>query len=388
MIAFIQPGGIEGPGGAPKYLRSILQGEHPPVLSINTGIDGSPASPLAREIQLPHRPFFGRIERTRYHTLVNRLDGVFRPVFEARLRKILKENRVQAIHLIPHTYALVGVSRLARKMNIPLFLNVQDDIDYLVGGHPLRGEINAELGEAWRNAAGIFAISDALGKEYSRRFGEREYSVVTDGLKSVAEAPHICPERSLRLYFMGLFHQSYGENLRAALDGLKIVRERHPDWEISFTSRSESVACEVRADDVPVRIYKFAPSESVVDTDMLEADLLYLPLPFQGRALSLSRYSMSTKMVSYLGSGWPIFYHGPTDAAAGQVLAEHGAATVCATLDPAAIAEKLEEAMRNRIATAECGLALARSLFLLADQQQRLWSRILATVQPKAPHGE
>jgi len=380
MIAFIQPVGIQGAGGAPKFLRSILQGEHPPVLSINTGFENVAAGPLAQEIHLMPRPNFGRIERTRYHSLFLALDGVCRPLFEARLRKILTENRVQAIHLIPHTYALVTVNKLAREMDIPLFLNVQDDIEYIAGGHPLLGRIQEALGDAWRCATRIFSISDALGKEYSRRFGAREFSVITDGLKSIVDGPCRRPERSLRLYFMGLFHHGYGENLRAALDALKIVRERHPDWDISFTSRSESVACEVRADDVPVRIYKFAPSESVVDTDMLEVDLLYLPLPFSGRALSLSRYSMSTKMVSYLGSGLPIFYHGPSNAAAGQLLEGHGAATICATLDPAAIAEKLEEAMRERASTVERALELARSQFMLADQQQRFWSCIQMTL--------
>jgi hypothetical protein len=380
MIAFIQPAGLQGPAGLPKLLRGLLQGEHPPVLSINTSMGGAPKSSLAREIHLLRRPSFGRIERTRYLSQILKLEGVYRPLFEARLRNIFKKNHVQLIHLIPHTYAIVTVYKLSREMGIPLFLNVQDDIEYNAYGHPLLGEINEALGEAWRNAAGIFSISDALGKEYSRRYGVREYSIVTDGLKTIADGPRNRPQRSLRLYFMGLFHQGYGENLRAALDALKILRGRHPDWDISFTSRSESVACEVRADDVPVRIYGFAPSESVVETDMQEADFLYQPLPLYGRALSLSRFSMSTKMVSYLGSGLPIFYHGPVDAAAGQLLQEHGAATICATLDAEAVAEKFEEAMQERASTVERALKLARSQFMLVDQYERFWSRINAAI--------
>jgi hypothetical protein len=175
---------------------------------------------------------------------------------------------------------------------------------------------------------------------------------------------------------MGLFHQSYDANLRAALDAMKIIRERHPDWDISFTSRSNSVACDLRADDVPVQVHGFAPNESVVDTDMLEADFLYLPLPFHGRALRMSRYSMSTKMVRYLGSGLPILYHGPAEAAAGALLQQHGAATVCTTLDAAVVAEKFEEAMRERTSTVKRALELARSQFMLADQQERLWKSI------------
>jgi hypothetical protein len=238
----------------------------------------------------------------------------------------------------------------------------------------------AGLGEAWRNARGLFVISDEIGQEYFRRYGARKYEIVTDGLTSVPEAPLSRPARSLRLYFMGIFHVHFGLNLRAILDALKIVRSQHPDWDISVTSRGGWHSCPVNTDDVPVKVIPFAPDASVVEEDMLSADLLYLPLPFQAVAANFGRFSMSTKMVTYLGSGLPILYHGPRGAAACKILEEHQAAVICTTLDPEVIAKQLVDAASNRDIIVNNALQLARSRFMLADQQRRFWQPIVAAL--------
>jgi hypothetical protein len=177
---------------------------------------------------------------------------------------------------------------------------------------------------------------------------------------------------------MGLFHQTYGENLRALLDALQLVRDRYPTWDISVTCRSESISCAVRPGDVPVTVLPFEPDERIVEKDMLSADLLYQPLPFGPSTLNFRRFSMSTKMVTYLGSGLPILYHGPDDAAACHLLAEHGAAIVCTTLDAQTIARQLVEGDTHRKAIVNGALRLARARFMLIDQQHRFWEPIIA----------
>lgn len=113
---------------------------------------------------------------------------------------------------------------------------------------------------------------------------------------------------------------------------------------------------------------------------MLSADLLYLPLPFQEFARAFSRFSLSTKMITYLGSGLPIFYHGPGDAAAGKLLARHDAAAICTTLNAEEISKQLLDAIARREAIVGSALSLARSQFLLADQQRRFWEPIRAAL--------
>ncbi|MGA9061719.1 MAG: hypothetical protein WB341_08650, partial [Terracidiphilus sp.] len=70
-------------------------------------------------------------------------------------------------------------------------------------------------------------------------------------------------------------------------------------------------------------------------------------------------------------------YHGPEDAAACKLLTRHQAAFVCATLDAEEIARCLLDSVSRRESTVSNALALARSQFMLADQQKRFWEPIL-----------
>jgi hypothetical protein len=125
-----------------------------------------------------------------------------------------------------------------------------------------------------------------------------------------------------------------------------------------------------------VSVLPFAP-EAEVERDMLTADLLYQPMPFQAHARPFNRFSMSTKMITYLGSGLPIFYHGPDDAAACKLLTRRDAAAICNTLDPEDIAKQLLDGAARRESIVKNALALARSEFMLAEQQRRFWEPIL-----------
>ena len=106
---------------------------------------------------------------------------------------------------------------------------------------------------------------------------------------------------------------------------------------------------------------------------MAEADVLYFPLPFEARYASFSRFSLSTKLVSYLGSGVPILYHGPRDAAAGRVLGKHGAAVMASSLGMEAVADGLLTPAATWHETGKNALRLARSSFMLPEQQATFW---------------
>jgi hypothetical protein len=379
VIAFIQPFALHAAGGGSRILRALLQGEHPPVLSIYTNLPAPPPSPDVEEIHLPIRFSFGRLERTRFQPHLRIFDELGRSRFEARLRDAILRRNIKLLHIIPHGYDFLPVYNVASQLKIPFFLNVHDDLQYLAAGHPSTGQMLAAMQQAWRNAKGVFVISDEMGKEYAARYGAREYHVVTDGITSAAKRPVPRPAGSLRVYFMGLFHSRYAPNFRALLDALKSIHEQHPEWEISVVCRCEAIFGEIRGDDVPVKVLPFAP-ESEVEKDMLSADLLYQPLPFDPAAVNFGKFSLSTKLVTYLGSGLPILYHGPTGTAASELLASHNAAICCTTLDHREIAAQLIAAVDKRESIVENALQLARQRFMLADQQSRFWQQIVTAL--------
>jgi hypothetical protein len=376
MIALIQPYGLKGYGGGPRLMRSLLDCDHPPAICIAT-LPAEIVEPTPiPEFNLPVRPQLGRLERTRFSHQLTRLDPYFSRQFEKKLTRLLRSEEVKVIHLAACNYDLVPVTNVALKMGIPLFLSVYDDIEYVTRGHKRLDTIKAGLAHAWNNAAGIFSISDELGEEYGRRYGNREFITVTDGLRSFAAQPLPRPKNSLRIYFMGLHHYSYIPNFRSLLDALKILRTERPDWPISLTMRCGAFLAERHADDVPITVLPFAASDSVVDEDMLHADLLYQPLPFAESAQAFGKFSLSTKLVTYLGSGVPILYHGPEQTAVNNMLKKHDAAIRITTEEPAAIARALMTAFNQRDSVVERALKLARERFSLEEQQRRFWGSI------------
>jgi glycosyltransferase involved in cell wall biosynthesis len=229
---------------------------------------------------------------------------------------------------------------------------------------------------AWNGAAARFVISEALGQEYCRRYGAQPYEVVTDGVTQIASAPARQREGALCIYFMGLFHMAYESNLRALLDGVVLFERSHPNVSVSITLRCEHVRPQVFSGTKNGTVLPFA-DEAQVQRDLADADLLYMPIPFGEEHANFARYSLSTKMVTYLGSGVPILYHGPADSAAFQLLTKHDAAAGIASNEPAEIAAALRNLSgERRTALASNALRLAAREFMLEQQTTRFWDTI------------
>jgi hypothetical protein len=125
-----------------------------------------------------------------------------------------------------------------------------------------------------------------------------------------------------------------------------------------------------------VTVLPFA-NEAQVRADMETADLLYLPMPFGDSHENFARYSLSTKMVTYAGSGVPILYHGPPTSAAFDLLSQNNAAVLLTSLAPAEIAETLASlTAQKRAETSANALALAAREFMLADQTRKFWGAL------------
>lgn len=374
MIAFFQHFGLRSRGGGARILRSLIDCEHPPAISIHLYASEMEERSSVEEILMPIRPHLGKFEDFRYAELVWLLDGVYRRSYEKKLKRLLIEREVRMMVITPHRYETVPAVNVARELKIPFGFYVQDDLEYVAHKHLLLKEAIAANAEGWRSARVRFVISNEIGEEYSRRYGQREYVIVTDGLREIAARPNLIVEKSLRVYFMGLYHFSYNPNLKAFLACLKILRSELPDWQIEFTARCGIIHFEPDQED-KVRILPYA-TEREVESDMENADLLYMPLPFSEDAQAMSRFSLSTKLVSYLGSGIPICYHGPEDAAANRLLKETNAAIRLNTNQPEIMAKILLEGLKSRNELVENALKLARAKFDLKTQQRRFWNEL------------
>ncbi|MGI8437872.1 MAG: glycosyltransferase [Chthoniobacterales bacterium] len=384
-VVFVQPFGLGSPGGGPRILRALLENAPLPWHSIGTSPEK--LKPWPNETHVPSRPFWGGIEYSRLAFLPQRSSRFFAKRFRRRLERLCRRLGARALHAVPHSgLDFVVAQEVARALSVPFFISLHDDLDYTALGRESGPRLEAAMRSAWQEAAARFVISPALGREYCRRYGERPFLVVTDGVRRPGKLQPRPETHRLRIYFMGLFHLGYERNLVALLRAIELFEREHPHVCVTVTLRCEHVGAGVLKGLKPVTILPFS-DEAQVQRDLEEADLLYLPLHFDAADAGFARYSLSTKMVTYAGSGLPILYHGPQESATFDLLQEYGAALPISTLIPAEIAAALGALTAEaRESAARNALKLARAEFVLADQQRKFWSAITsALADTKAP---
>ena len=381
-LVSVQAFGITAPGGGPRILRALFEGAETPVENVCT-TTSEPASPGPfAETWIPARPAFGPLERTRAGGPLGTLESVLARRLERRVCELCERSKATAVHSVAHSSDFWPAFQAARRLGLPFALTVHDDLRYVLRTRPDRALALRRLGEAWEGADQRFAIGTSIGEEYCRRYGRRPYAIVTDGLTDdeIAEGP--AASGGLHMYFAGLFHRAYTDNVRQFATAMKSLGATR-GVPTTATLRCGKVPVELDADALGLTVLPFA-AEDVVRDDLTAADFAYMPLPFGEGYRDFFRYSVSTKMVKYLGSGKPIVYHGPAEGAAYEILAEHDAAILVHSLDTDDIAEALAGGLERAAEIAGNGLALARRSFRLADQRARFWQALPAPL-PSAP---
>jgi hypothetical protein len=382
---FVQPFGLASSGGGSRILRSMVRGQPFAARSLNCDPYPGPASDWIEEKHLAVRPALGRLDRTRFARLGHPLEIPARPFFTRRLAREMDAAQPDVVHVLPHWTSDFHLAwRLARKARRRVVMSVHDDLAYtLPRDHPLRKEALEMLGRMWTDVDHVFAISQELGDEYNARYGRRSFEIVTDGLETIAPAPQAARPSRLKVYFMGLFHYTYRDNLRALTRALAQLQAAEPGLKIELVMRCGGFEKGIDA-AFPAQTLPFADQATVL-RDMETADLLYMPLPFGEEHASFARFSLSTKMVSYLGSGVPILFHGPRESAAAGLLERNRAALACHSLDEAELASLLSSSalVTTRTDTVTNALQLARCTFPLPELRRKF----LRGLFPERPTG-
>jgi hypothetical protein len=379
-LLFVQSFEMQGQagGGSSKIFRSLIS--HAPA-NVGVAIYGArpPKSPQTEnEWFIRERWDCGRLERSRLARYIRMLTrALLWKSSGTKLWNSMSTWRPDHVHLHIHGLGFVHAARWCRANNVPFSLSVHDDIRHQSPGLCWMAFVEDHVAKAWRDAVNRFVISDEMGAEYSARYGQKPWVQITDGLEEEAIA-HGCREpnrQKLTVYFAGAVNVPYEPNLRALQQGLKLYQEQNPTHAVRLVLRggrnfdwedSSAPGIEVRPFGTPQE----------VETDLKEADVLYLPLSIDPCYSNFARFSLSTKMVTYLGSGLPILYHGPADAAAGKLLSHANASACCASNDPPDLLQAIYECIQCREQITLNALRLARERFLLTPLKEAFWTAV------------
>ena len=107
-------------------------------------------------------------------------------------------------------------------------------------------------------------------------------------------------------------------------------------------------------------------------------------MPFGKAYEGFGQFSLSTKMVTYAGSGIPILYHGPMSTAAYDLLRRNAAAIFATSLIPEEVAKTLEglTSDKRREVTSNA-LTVAKRHFMLEDQVREFWGTVSKAIIPE-----
>ena len=374
-VLFVQMFGMRDEGGSSRIFSTLIkQGEgavgvlvhglHPPRLRFSDA-----------EFFVKERITFGRLERSRFASDL----AIFRVFSWRKSRReifnLLSRWRPDCVHAHIHGLGFKHAFDWCRLHHVPYSLSVHDDIRHLAAFDLWKDRIESWTAEAWREASTRFVISPEMGDEYSRRYGKRDWIQVTDGLDTIAPEPRPRAPKRLHVYFAGGLNVHYEPSFLAFQQGLKLFSREHPDWQVRFIVRGGRRLSGEDEAAPPIEVLPFGSQEEVLN-DLGSVDLLYLPLSIDPQYANFAKFSLSTKMITYLGSGLPIFYHGPREAAAFQLLQKNHACFSCHSNDPQAISSALKNVELERSQTIENALQLGRRDFQIAEIRNRFWSAL------------
>ena len=306
-----------------------------------------------------------RIDSTRFAGASAFLDRLYGPALKKRIDKNLREICPDIVHAVLHgSDDWQAAAEYCERTGTPLIVSLHDDLRYNIGAKAY-SRVKEHVKRAWNHASWIFTITEELGIEYCRRFGKRQFQTLTDGVDckpAYGDAREVGSQ--INVYFCGLLHYGYTQNfvgLLKVLDGL------HPRGKL--TLRGAVPFREMRAFEAN---YELLPFSLSIDEDFNSADVLYLPLQFGEDYTDFVRFSLSTKMVTYLVSGVPILFHGPKDSALGRLLSQSKAAICCFDNDVRSLRCALDVASdrQARCDVVRAAQALAIEKFDLTTQRR------------------
>lgn len=365
-ILSFQPCSLYTNGGCGRVLRRLYEGREDEVISIAVSTAGQAPKPgNIKEALISLFPLHQNWMRWKLRDVNNYLQAkLLRGFNEGRIRKAMLTHSFDVLHTVNHGAYAAFPCRPEFITGKQLWVSFHD--------HYSLCSSCKDAALLWQQANRRLVISPELGNQYVKEFGEKDFEIITDGLyASEIAAPKQFTGNRLTIYFGGLLHWDYLPLFRVLADALDtITNEKNMQCKLVIRGaatidflKKRSFSVEYRNDFV---------SDAAISQELNEADILYLPIKFTNAAFYL--YSLSTKMIGYLGAAGKILYHGPADSAACHLLQQHKAAVCCTTENAGDMIEKICSALADdSVGISKQAKQLARSHFSMTEIQKKFW---------------
>jgi hypothetical protein len=222
----------------------------------------------------------------------------------------------------------------------------------------------------WDKADRRLVISDQLGLAYQKLFGNKPYELITDGVYADEIAyPATEFKQPFEVYFAGMLHIDYLPLFRALAYALDNLSKQGLSFKFILRATQQLPFLNNRLFDVEYRHMTLNNAE--LKTELDSATILYLPMKFTDPDFYL--YSLSTKMVGYLGAPGSILYHGPADSAACQKLNSANAAACCNTFNVEELCDAIKKVITSDTDFSKQAKVMALNGFDMVEIKKQFW---------------
>jgi glycosyltransferase involved in cell wall biosynthesis len=233
--------------------------------------------------------------------------------------------------------------RVADGLGIPLYTQVFDPPYRWLYMHQVNRfssrRIIAEFEAALRHSKSCATGSWAMAEEYHQKYRVKTVPVVPS-LREELSLPAQIQNSIGDTFVIGAAGQLYAtEEWKALLDALTCIDWQLAGREVRLWILGHNVQLDAKT-KMNVEFFGWRSQEEVI-TLLSKASILYCSYWFTQLFEASARLSFPSKLVSYLATGRPVLFHGPTYASPHKFLAQHGAGISCHSLKPEDIVESL-----------------------------------------------
>ncbi|NDP22507.1 MAG: glycosyltransferase [Paludibacter sp.] len=352
-------------GGASRLLRRLYEGRESQIITLAIRANSiKPQKGKISEIDLPIYPLQQKWMRWKFRSISTYLrDEFFFNYNSKRILNTVKKIEFDTIHVINHGVYCNSFYDKKYLDNKKIWVSFHDH-------YRLCSSVE-DAKFLWNIADRRLVISEDLAKEYEKTFGKKKYEIITDGVdiaelsvpvKSNPKVPQI-------IYFAGLLHIDYYSLFKVLADALDLMSIEEKRFKLILRGTQELPLLTNRKFEVEYR--KNFITDIEIKEELDQAAILYLPIKFSSPDFYL--YSLSTKLVSYLGGSGAILYHGPEDAVACNLLKKNNAAGICITLNVNDLVTQIKNTLEKTIEISEAAIKLVNHSFDLTVIQKRFW---------------
>ena len=368
-ILSYQPYSVYAPGGSSRILRRMYKNREAQIHSLAVEFqNGERIKGKIHETFVQAFPIRYRWMRWYVRNFMMWLnERVFKIVTEAKIRKAAKSMYFDVVHVINQGPFSTALCKSFFLQNKQLWVSFHDDFSVIKSSFK-----DANL--LWQLADRRLVISKEMGEHYNYVFEKKDYEIITDGI----ETDEICESSDCLLnadtthfiiYFAGLLHIDYYplfQTLAEALDSLVV---HHFSFTLQLRGTQKINFLEQRK--FKVEYLPFTLDEATLKNELWNAHFLYLPIKFE--PAQFAAYSLSTKMIGYLGAPGNILYHGPKESAVYNLLKYYKASINCTSLDMNEMIETLRGFISNTSSISVNAKLLAKEKFDLVTIQNLFW---------------